>query len=89
MTYPYIPDTKPTLLQRWARAIWTRQCAREFARRLRTGKADDWSDSQLEAIAGSVADSNAEHGDTYGWLFGRLRVTPAEAVQDELECWEE
>lgn len=74
------------LLKRLARWIWTRQVAREYSAQL---AHHGWEWKDCKRLAEATAENYAEDGENDGWLFGRLRTTPATAVADELSCWSE
>jgi hypothetical protein len=77
-------SSTPTI-QLPARWLWTLMTFFAFSREL----PGDWPITSLWSLAVNSAELHAEDNNVKGWLIGRNRVTPSEAVQGELECWTE
>jgi hypothetical protein len=71
-------------LKRLARWIWTAQVALEYSAQL---AHHGWTWQQCKDLAEQTAENCAEDCNADGWLIGRRRITPSEAVFEELSCW--
>lgn len=74
------------LHKRAARSVWTFLVWLRFMREL---WAYGWTERDCWQLAIGAAEFHKDENDKHGWLVGRWRITPAEAVAGELECWSE
>lgn len=86
---PYTIPMQPKGFRRTRRLIWTFRAFLEFRSRLNgdawmTG-VEPWPLTIIWTMAQAAAQNEADSNDRDGYRWD----TPAEAVQGELECWDE
>ncbi len=85
----YVIPMQPKGFRRLRRLIWTFRAFLEFRSRLNgdslLNSAEPWPLATLWSMAEAAAQNEADSNDRDGYRWD----TPAEAVQGELECWDE
>lgn len=78
---------QPRAFRKLRRAVWTLRCFLEYRRRVNgtIPSYESWPCAILWQLAQASANNEADSNDRHGWAWD----SPAEAVQNELECWTE